>query len=51
MNISVTTDFFEIDEITQLVNFKPGVEFQVLVMISSLCILITVIPIVKYVFT
>ena len=49
MNISLTTDLFEIDEITQLVKFKPGVEVQVLVMISSLCIIMTIIPIVKYV--
>ena len=50
MNISVTTNKIEFHDSKQLVKFKAaGLEVQVLVLISSLCISTTVIPIAKYV--
>ena len=50
MNVSVTTLNVEFHYMKQLVKFKAaGIEVEVLVWISSLCILTTVIPIVKYV--
>ena len=49
MNISVTNQHVEFNEIKQLVKFTAGVEVEVLVAISSLCILTSGIPIVRYV--
>ena len=49
MNISVTNQHVEFNEIKQLVKFTAGVEVEVLVAISSFCILTTGIPIVRYV--
>ena len=47
MNISVTNQHVEFNEIKQLVKFTAGVEVEVLVAISSFCILTTGIPIVR----
>ena len=50
MNISVTTNNVEFHDMKQLVKFKAaGTEVEVLVFISSLCILTTNISIAKYV--
>ena len=49
MNISVTNQHVEFNEIKQLVKFTAGVEVEVLVAISSFCILTTGIPIIRYV--
>ena len=50
MNISVTSDNVEFSNIKQLIKFKAtSVEVEVLVWISSFCILITNIAIIKYV--
>ena len=49
MNISVTSDNVEFSNIKQLINFKANsVEVKVLVWISSFCILLTNIAIMKY---
>ena len=48
MNISVTATEVVFHDIKHLVEPKPGVEVEVLVLISSICILATVVPIVKY---
>ena len=49
MNISVTNNNFEFINIKQLINFKANsVEVKVLVWISSFCILLTNIAIMKY---
>ena len=50
MNISVTTNNVEFHDMKQLVKLKVvGIEVEILVLISSLCISTTVIPIAKYV--
>ena len=49
MNISVTANEVEFHDIKHLVDIKPGAVVEVLVLISSICILTTVVPIVKYV--
>ena len=48
MNISVTTNNVEFHDIDQLLKFKSGIEVEMLVWISSFCILTTNIAIVRY---
>ena len=49
MTFSVTTNIVEFHDINQLLKFKAGMEVEMLVWISSFCILATNIAIVKYV--
>ena len=48
MTFSVTTNIVEFHDINQLLKFEAGMEVEMLVWISSFCILTTNIAIVKY---